>query len=238
MFHPKGPTFWEQARQCFSSTKVGYDMLAPKFEYTPYRTPDWMLDEVAKVLARENFDSALDVCCGTGAGMRMLRPLAKERVVGIDFSDGMLDEARQLLKDEESDAELKFEKGDILQELNYDAEFDVATCFGALGHIVGNDTAPFLQRVRKTLKPGGRFVFLTCHKPPPSTIAFWFCHAFNFAMHVRNLLIRPKFIMFYFTFLLPEIQTMLEENGFEVEVVATDELKQYRVVVARRLPDG
>jgi len=44
MFHPAGPTFWELAEQCLSSTERGYDLLAPKFDFTPFRTPDEILD--------------------------------------------------------------------------------------------------------------------------------------------------------------------------------------------------
>ena len=76
MFHPNGPTFWELAVQALSSTERGYDLLAPKFDYTPFRTPDAILDLVADHLRTLGpFDSGLDVCCGTGAAMRMLRPL-------------------------------------------------------------------------------------------------------------------------------------------------------------------
>ncbi|MFT5466983.1 MAG: ubiquinone/menaquinone biosynthesis C-methylase UbiE [Verrucomicrobiales bacterium] len=235
MFNPNGPTFREQVRQALSSTQRGYDLLAPKFEFTPYRTPDWMLDSVAKILSRsEPFDSALDVCCGTGAGMRMLRPLAQERVVGIDFSEGMLAEGQQLLGDSAGDAELEFVHGDALG-MSFESQFDVATCFGALGHIVGKNTEPFLQRVRAALKPGGRFIFISGYRPSAFSLAFWFSHGFNLAMRIRNLLVRPKFIMFYLTFLLPKIQRTLEANGFRVEVEAPEELGRYRIVVATRV---
>jgi ubiquinone/menaquinone biosynthesis C-methylase UbiE len=36
----------------------------------------------------------LDIACGTGAAFRILRPLCRRRRVGIDFSQGMLDQAR------------------------------------------------------------------------------------------------------------------------------------------------
>src|SRR5687768_5805020 len=95
MFHPRGPTFWELARQCLSSTERGYDLLAPKFDVTPFRTPDFVLDGLAKCLGPpQSIDAALVVCCGTGAAIRILRPLCREKVVGIDFSQGMLDIAR------------------------------------------------------------------------------------------------------------------------------------------------
>src|SRR5476651_1046870 len=96
MFHPNGPTFWELAVQAISSTERGYDLLAPKFDYTPFRTPDEILARVGEHLASlGSLESGLDVCCGTGAAMRMLRPLCREKVVGLDVSAGMLAEARR-----------------------------------------------------------------------------------------------------------------------------------------------
>src|SRR5262245_34100022 len=95
MFHPSGPTFWELAEQCLSSTERGYDLLAPKFDVTPFRRPDEILDGMARYLGSpQSIDAALDVCCGTGAAIRILRPLVRQRVVGVDFSQGMLDIAR------------------------------------------------------------------------------------------------------------------------------------------------
>ncbi len=96
MFHPQGPTFFELAEQALSSTRHGYDLLAPKFDYTPFRTPQGFLDAVGAALAALGpFDAGLDVCCGTGAAMAMLRPHCRQRVVGIDFSQGMLEVGRQ-----------------------------------------------------------------------------------------------------------------------------------------------
>src|SRR5437016_8527619 len=100
MFHPQGPTFWELAVQALSSTERGYDLLAPKFDYTPFRTPDVILERVAAQIAPLGpFDAALDVCCGTGAAMRVFRPLCRDRVVGLDRSAGMLATARQRTAD-------------------------------------------------------------------------------------------------------------------------------------------
>src|SRR6266540_1988011 len=96
MFHPQGPTFLELAAQALSSTERGYDLLAPKFDYTPFRTPDFLLDRVgAHLQMLSPFSSGLDICCGTGAAMRMLQPLCRDRVVGVDVSAGMLAEARR-----------------------------------------------------------------------------------------------------------------------------------------------
>ena len=48
-----------------------------------------------------SFERGLDVCCGTGGGVKMLRNICSEEAVGIDFSEGMLGVAQQELgKDE------------------------------------------------------------------------------------------------------------------------------------------
>src|SRR5204863_169680 len=78
----------------------GYDLLAPKFDYAPFRTPQQIIDAVGRRLAALGpFRAGLDVCCGTGAAMAMLRPLCTERVVGIDFSHGMLEMCRMRTAD-------------------------------------------------------------------------------------------------------------------------------------------
>jgi hypothetical protein len=37
-------------------------------------------------------------------------------------------------------------------------------------------------------------------------------------MRVRNALLRPPFVMYYLTFLVPEVQSILARHGFSVEV--------------------
>src|SRR5581483_4981730 len=136
MFHPKGPTFFELARQALSSTERGYDLLAPKFDYTPFRTPRPMLDAVAVHLAPlAPFVSGLDVCCGTGAGMEILKPVCRERVVGVDFSQGMLDICRQRLERVQSEARVGLVKANALA-MPFASAFDIVVCFGAHGHIL------------------------------------------------------------------------------------------------------
>jgi ubiquinone/menaquinone biosynthesis C-methylase UbiE len=195
MFHPKGPTFWELTVQALSSTERGYDLLAPKFEYTPFRTPDIILDKVAVYLQSiAPFAAGLDICCGTGAAMRILRPMCTERVVGLDFSAGMLAEGRRLLADAPGSARLEFVR------------------------ILTKDEPRFVAEIAKVLKPGGRFVFVTAYMPPLWSPAYWLARGFNAVMRVRNFFKSPPFIMYYLTFLFPEAKRMLEVHGFDVEV--------------------
>ncbi|MFW5921548.1 MAG: class I SAM-dependent methyltransferase, partial [Polyangiales bacterium] len=131
MFHRQGPSLWELIVEGLQSTERGYDMIAPKFDYTPFRTPDWVMEPaIARV---GQVDRALDVCCGTGAAMRLLRPHCRREVLGIDFSDGMMHEAgRRIAEDSQGGAGVRFVRGDAL-EMPFEDAFDVATCFGAFG---------------------------------------------------------------------------------------------------------
>ena len=213
MFHREGPTLWELAQQALSSTETGYDLLAPKFEHTPFRTPDDLLDQVAGHIGR--FERGLDVCCGTGAGVRMLRPLGEE-VVGIDVSAGMLAEAEQLCASAPGDARLTFTRGDAL-DMPFDQEFDVAVSFGANGHILPADEPAFLRSIYRALRPGGRLFLITARNPGPLHPYWWMARGFNAAMHVRNAVVHPPFVMFYLTMMWPELKGGLEAAGFEVE---------------------
>src|SRR5262249_5518891 len=115
MFHPKGPTFFELAVQALSSTERGYDLLAPKFDYTPFRTPAWLLNLVGDCLRSAGpFDAGLDICCGTGAGLALLQPFCRQRVVGLDISRGMLDVCRQQMPDAAGSAHIELVRGDAL----------------------------------------------------------------------------------------------------------------------------
>ena len=217
MFDPRGPTFFELARQALSSTTKGYDLLAEKFEYTPFRTPDEVLIPLAeKVGPPASIRRALDLCCGTGAALWHLRSRCREEVVGIDLSEGMLAVAERRLREAPGTAEVVLEKGDAL-DLKYRERFDVITSVGAFGHILEPQQEGFCQAVYRALVPGGRFLFLTAPMPPFFSRAHLISRGFNGVMHVRNLLIKPPFIMFYLTFPLERAREVLTEQGFEVE---------------------
>jgi ubiquinone/menaquinone biosynthesis C-methylase UbiE len=218
VYHPDGPTFLELMRQALASTERGYDLLAPKFDHTPFRTPEPVLEAMVRAITREPraVAAALDVCCGTGAAMRHLRPLCKERVVGLDFSPGMLDEARRRLADAPGDAAVELVRGDALA-LPFEGAFDLVTCVGAFGHIVPEDEDRFVAGIARALRPQGRFVFATSELPPPTSASWWLSRGFNAVMRARNAVRKPEFIMYYLTFLWPDVRARLERAGLRVE---------------------
>jgi ubiquinone/menaquinone biosynthesis C-methylase UbiE len=234
VFDPEGPTLRELAVQALSSTEHGYDLLAPKFDHTPFRTPDAILGAVAAHLAGgAPYGAGLDLCCGTGAGMAMLRPLCRGPVVGLDVSRGMLDTGRRRLA---GLAGVEWVRGDAL-DLPFQASFDVVTCFGATGHILSRDQPRFVAQVARALRPGGRFVTVTADLPPPWSARRWLARGFNGAMRVRNLLVSPPFVMYYLTFLVPDARRWLEAEGLAVSasrLAATGPLAHAWLVDATR----
>jgi ubiquinone/menaquinone biosynthesis C-methylase UbiE len=235
MFHRQGPTFFELAQQCLSSVEHGYDLLAPKFDHTPFRTPEVVLKKTLEQLGPPGaLGRALDVGCGTGAAMRHLRPLCRQEVVGVDLSRGMLDEARRRQADAPGEATLTFVQGNAL-ELPYEKEFDAVTSFGAFGHIREEDEPRLVRSIARALRPGGRFIFVTAEPPSVLSPGYWVARGFNAAMHVRNALWRPPFVMYYLTFLVPRARELLEAHGFEVDVregLLPRPFSGYRIVIA------
>lgn len=220
MFAPGGPTLRELLQQALLSTDEGYDRLAPKFDLTPFRTPDVVLEAAAAVLAgRGKVTRALDLACGTGAALAHLRPLCKKELWGVDRSEGMLRQARLRPFTRGAGALVHLARADALQ-LPFREAFQLVTCFGAFGHIPEAEEAALVRSIRSALVPGGVFAFYTTDVPPLWSPGRWAAHAFNAAMRVRNALRSPPFIMYYLTFLLPRARALLEAHGFTVEVAS------------------
>ncbi len=207
MFRRGGPTFLELTRQALSSTERGYDLIAPKFELTPFRTPDPIVQAIAHHVGP--VQSALDVCCGTGAALGALCDERIERIVGLDMSEGMLEVCAKRIRD----PRVELVRGDAL-DMPFHEEFDAAVSVGAFGHIEVKDEPRFCESIWRALKPGGRFVFATSEMPPWTSPTRIIAETFNAVMHVRNALLKPPFIMYYLTFLWPQVRGRLLAAGF------------------------
>jgi len=212
MFTPQGPTFRELAVQALSSVEHGYDLLAPKFDHTPFRTP--FLRSVARALEGMGpFENGLDLCCGTGAGMDVLRTVCRERVTGIDISTGMLDVARR--RETPGGPSAAFVRGDA-RALPFRPAFDLVVSFGAFGHFLPRELPGLFAQVHSVLRPGGRFAFPVVAPPRPGSRGYWAMLGFDAAMRVRNAVWRPPFVMYYRDFRLGDVRRELDRAGFTV----------------------
>lgn len=122
-------------------------------------------------------DRVLDVATGTGdLAIELAGRVGKDgHVVGSDFSERMLDLARDKAADEHH-SEVRFEWANAMSLPYPDAVFDAATVgFGARNF---DDLERGLTEMNRVVKPGGNVVVLeitTPVKPPLSTFhSLWF----------------------------------------------------------------
>lgn len=101
--------------------------------------------------------NVVDLGCGYGWFCRWAQEQGAARVLGLDVSKKMLARAKALT----SVTEITYERAD-LESFELPAEsFDVAYSSLTLHYI--SDVAAFFAKIRRALRPGGRFVFSTEH---------------------------------------------------------------------------
>ena len=93
----------------------------------------------------------LSAGCGTGLYDGVLLE-AGHNVVGTDFSEGSLEQARKLYP------MIRYKKI-AHHKLNFRNEFDGAICIDALEHVFPEEWPVIMHRFREALKPGGMLYF-------------------------------------------------------------------------------
>ncbi len=166
--------FAEQVNRMFDRVAARYDLLNSLMSAgLHHRWRERAADQAALTAG----DSALDVCCGTGdLTLELASRLAPGgSVVGCDFSEPMLDLAREKAEARKADG-VRFEWADALS-LPYDAgRFDAVTVGFGLRNFADRDRG--LREMARVLRPGGRLVVLEFTRPirPPFSTFYslWF----------------------------------------------------------------
>jgi len=110
-------------------------------------------------------DRVLDACCGTGDLAVAARDAGASSVVGLDFSDAMLERARRKAP------ELTFIQGDVLALPFQDASFDVAVVGFGIRNVTDLETG--LRELRRVLRTGGRLGILEITTPRGALAPFY-----------------------------------------------------------------
>lgn len=150
---------WLKERR--AAVEAAYDSLAPDYAQDPYPV-EMQHRFVARLL--ETCPPAgivLDAPCGTGLYFPLVAASGR-RVVGIDQSAGMLEQARA-----RAIAVALVQVG--LQELSYDGEFDAAMTVDAMENVFPEDWPRVIANLHRALRPGGH-LYLTVEETDRASI--------------------------------------------------------------------
>ena len=133
-------------RETFNTIADGYDGGALRFFASSAQDMGALLD-------LRGDETVLDVACGTGhASVALARLLPRGRVTGVDFSAGMLDQARKKAT-ALGLGNVEFIERDMTALGFPPATFDVAVC--AFGLFFVEDMRTQLAHIASVVKPGG-----------------------------------------------------------------------------------
>ncbi|HKC78030.1 MAG TPA: bifunctional demethylmenaquinone methyltransferase/2-methoxy-6-polyprenyl-1,4-benzoquinol methylase UbiE [Gaiellaceae bacterium] len=102
-------------------------------------------------------DRVLDACCGTGDLAVAARKAGAGEVVGVDFSERMLERARRKAP------EVEFVQSDVLTLPFAEESFDAAVVGFGVRNV--EDLEACLREFRRVLRPGGRVGILEITRP-------------------------------------------------------------------------
>lgn len=141
--------------------------------------------KAVRALGDLNGKRALDLCSGTGDMViemhRQSRGKMKE-IVALDFSEKMLELARQKIAKLAENPKITLQQADVTELPLPDSSFDLATVAFGIRNV--NNIPAALSEVRRTLKAGGRFVILE-FSMPRSAVALWV-----YRIYLRHILPR------------------------------------------------
>jgi demethylmenaquinone methyltransferase/2-methoxy-6-polyprenyl-1,4-benzoquinol methylase len=123
-------------------------------------------------------DRVLDACCGTG-DLAVEAERQGGRVVGLDFSEPMLERARR------KSGAIEWVRGDALALPFADGEFDAATVGFGVRNLA--DLGGGLRELARVLRPGGKLAVLEITRPHGTLKPFfrlWFDVLVPLAGHV------------------------------------------------------
>jgi demethylmenaquinone methyltransferase/2-methoxy-6-polyprenyl-1,4-benzoquinol methylase len=143
----------ERVKDLFGAIASRYDLINDLQSFALHRY--WKRQLVRLAGAKPN-DRVLDLCCGTGDVVRLFEREGG-RVVGLDFSGPMLEQAQ------ERQLSAAFLRGDALRLPFRDESFDIVTISYGLRNLA--DVEAGLREMRRVTRPGGRLLVLDFGKP-------------------------------------------------------------------------
>ena len=151
----------------FTAVPGTYDLINCIFTWGLDRK--WRL-EAARTCLKTHPLKILDLCCGTGDLTIKLANLAAHdtTVIGLDYSQPMLEKAKEKARHLQLKERLTFIQGDVNDLPFPDGDFDCIGISFAFRNLTYKNplTQRYLAEILRVLKPGGRFVIVESSQPP------------------------------------------------------------------------
>ena len=139
------------------SIEKAYNSWADQYDTNENKTRDLDRKSTIDTLNKYDFENVLELGCGTGKNTEWLLKKAK-RIIGLDFSQEMLNLAKSKITDNRVD----FEKADLTKDWEIEDNFaDLITCSLTLEHI--KDLNHIFRQADKKLKKNGLFFISELH---------------------------------------------------------------------------
>lgn len=145
-----------------------FERIAPKYDIMNSvlsfrRHKYWRKFTMAKMNVKKG-SSALDLCCGTGDWtISLAKASGSGEIVGLDFSQNMLDIGAEKIKARQLDKQISLIRGNAMSLPYADNTFDYVTIGFALRNVP--DLVQVLKEMKRVVKPGGLVVSLELSKP-------------------------------------------------------------------------
>lgn len=152
----------ERVQRMFAAIAARYDL---NNRLHSFGLDQWWRHRAVRAVAPVTGTRVLDVACGTGDLAMAFANAGADEVIGVDFTEPMLDIARAKAarRMPQTPRSLRFQFGDATALAFPDATFDrVSIAFG-LRNV--SDPARALREFRRVLKPDGRLAILEFDEP-------------------------------------------------------------------------
>ena len=137
--------------------REGYDRWAPLYDQKTNRIVGMKQRTIERLMGDVRGLEVVDLGCGTGRNAAQMAE-AGANVTGVDFSEGMLAEARR----RPGAGKIRWIVGSLEQPIQLpDAAFDKALCSLALEHVEDLPTAFF--QMRRIVRPSGEIAVVEMH---------------------------------------------------------------------------
>lgn len=145
----------------FESIAPKYDMMNNLLSFRRHKA--WRKFTMKKMNVQRG-QHAIDIACGTcDWTIALAEASGTGRIVGLDFSQKMLEVGASKVKSKQLDSIIELRQGNAMELPFEDNTFDYATIGFALRNVP--DLICVLKEMRRVVKPGGQIVSLELSKP-------------------------------------------------------------------------